>query len=98
MLLEHTTVSGVRCDARNCAAEIVGPPMSYWKGAHHYEALAETRGWTIWAGRSRTLRCPAHPPRPGGRLRRVGPHSAPASRLLPHPDDCPCRKLAGTAP
>lgn len=93
MLLTHITVSGVRCDAGTCTAEITGPPKSHWEGAHYYEALAETQGWTIWAGRSRVLRCPAHPPRPGGRMRRVTPRLAPGIDR----DDCPCRELTDLA-
>lgn len=89
MFLTYTTLSGVRCDARNCAIQITGPSTPQWEGMHYYEVLAEAQGWTIWVGRSRQLRCPAHPPRPGGQMRRDT--ARPPTRF--HTEDCPCLTL-----
>jgi hypothetical protein len=71
--IEHLLVSGVRCDARGCTAEITGEPLPSYTGAQHYQALAEAAGWSYYAGRSRRTYCPDHQPSPGHRMHRISP-------------------------
>jgi hypothetical protein len=94
-ILSETTIHGVQCDHRGCEAAITGSPISgHFAGKHYYEALAESRGWTIWVARSRQLRCPAHPMRSIGRYTsRVTEAAADSSYSVGCPADCPCRTL-----
>jgi hypothetical protein len=97
--ISRELVTGVRCDKRGCEATIMGPEIEgRAAGRHHYEALAETRGWTIWNGRTRYLRCPEHPVTPG---RSLSPYAQTARRVTElgyrycRDAGCPCR--AGAA-
>lgn len=72
---EHYTVpefTGLSCDTRQCDArkDSADPiPWSVYCTARNQfvnEAVAE--GWTIWAGRTRRVYCPAHKPQQGHKM------------------------------
>lgn len=43
--------------------------MGVFDGMRYYRALAQSRGWTFWAGRTSRIFCPDHDPKPGHKMR-----------------------------
>lgn len=74
-MTEHYTApefTGLSCDATGCAVERRTDPLpTYTAEVPHFMAEATAEGWTIWAGRSRRVYCPAHGPKPGHQMRDV---------------------------
>lgn len=69
MDLDHYVTVGVRCDAKDCTTEVVGPPLSSGNPTYLRRAVAE--GWTLWRSRGRRAYCRVHKPRPGHRMQEI---------------------------
>jgi hypothetical protein len=72
---EHYTApefTGLSCDKANCTTRKTTDPLPTWSSRREeFEAQAASEGWTIWAGRTRRVYCPAHKPQDGHRMRLV---------------------------
>lgn len=73
---EHYTApefTGLSCDATGCDEALTTAPLSsFSRELRLFMARADAAGWQVWAGRHRRVYCPAHEPRLGHRMHRVG--------------------------
>lgn len=85
---------GVRCDGRDCQAEIRGPGV---QGSDHYDRKAIQSGWAIWVGRSRRHYCPVHEPAPGHKMRQLTTNNLHLPEVEAVTDDLPEVEAVPTA-